>query len=83
MRPISRAIIANHSERLPRTGRTWLTPDDAAREMQDVVSDALDHIPSVLIPSGMMLVGGVIMGFARRSSPTATKGSGSDSGRGD
>ncbi len=66
MRPIARAIVANHSERLPRTGRTWLTPDDATREMQDGVSDALDHIPSILIPAGMMLAGGLILGFAKQ-----------------
>jgi len=83
MRPIARAIVASHSNRLPRTGRTWFTPDDTTREMGEVVSDALDHVPSILIPAGMMLAGGVILGFARRSSPTATKGSGSDSGRGD
>jgi hypothetical protein len=65
MRPIARAIIANHSDRLPRTGRTWFTPDDAAREMRDVVFDALDHIPSVLIPACMMLAGGAMLGYAK------------------
>ena len=65
MRPIAHAIVANHSERLPRTGRTWFTPDDATREMQNVAFDTLDHIPSILVPAGMMLVGGLILGFKR------------------
>jgi hypothetical protein len=71
MRPIARTVVATHSEHLPRTGRTWLSPDDVKHEMHDVVFDAIDHIPSVLIPAGMMLVGGPILGFARRSAPGA------------
>ena len=67
MRPIARAVVANHYDRLPHTADVRFSLEDVQREMRDVTFDAVDHMQSVLIPASMMLIGGFLLWFARPS----------------
>ena len=73
MRPIAHAVLADHSNKLPRMGRMLFKPEDVDDKMRAVVSDTVDHLPLIVIPAGMMLLGGTILGFAGGARTTQTQ----------
>jgi hypothetical protein len=71
MRPIARAVIANHYDRLPRRADdAQYSRDEVILQRREVAFDAVDHIQSVFIPACAMLAGGLMFGFAKRSVKT-------------
>jgi|HubBroStandDraft_4_1064222.scaffolds.fasta_scaffold426430_1 hypothetical protein len=73
MRPIARAVIANHYDRLPRRADdAQYSRDEVVLQMREVTFDAVDHIQSVFIPACIMLTGGFLLGFAKHPVKTHT-----------
>jgi hypothetical protein len=70
MRPIARAVVANHYDHLSHAADARFSVADVQREMADVAFDSVDHIRFIFIASCIMLAGGLFLAFAGRSVKT-------------
>ena len=70
MRPVARAVIANHYDHLPRLADDRFSPQDVQREMRETALDTVDHIQFVFVASCMMFTGGLLLSFAERGVKT-------------
>ena len=68
MRPITRAVVVAHYERLPKD-QTAFSREETQRYMREVAFGALERYPMFIIPAVITFVGGAILGSFRQPPP--------------
>jgi hypothetical protein len=61
-----RPVIHAHFEALPKDAAATFTRRDVMKEIHDVAVEVVDKQPFFFYPGCLMLIGGVILAFARR-----------------
>lgn len=66
VRPIARAVVVAHYERLPKAPDATYSREDIQKEMRETTFDAIQRCPSFMYPGITMLAGGLLLAFSRR-----------------
>lgn len=59
-----RPVIGAHFDRLPAGDTVTMPRRDMLREIHDIAAETLDNQPNFFYPGCVMLLGGLILGFA-------------------
>src|SRR4051812_9081359 len=65
IRPIARAVVVAHYDRLPKSADAIYSREDVQREMRETTVDAILRYPSFMFPGTTMLAGGLLLAFTR------------------
>ena len=67
--PAARAIIGLHYKRMSQTPGASFSREDMQREIRDCTFESLHYCRVLIVPSLMMLAGGLLLGLERRGKP--------------